>query len=381
MNALVLGAGIFGATAALELRRRGHGVTLVDPGPLPHPDAASTDISKAIRMDYGGDAFYVELMERAFEGWDTWNRAWGKPLYHEDGFLILAAETMRAGEFEHDSFSLLRERGHAVKRMGGSAVRERFPAWSGVYPDGYFNPRAGWAESGAVVGQLLAWARAEGVAFVEASVRGFGDHALTLGSGETLRADGVVVAAGAWTSHLLPELSGFMRPIGQPVFHFLPADPAPFQAPRFSVWAADIGNSGWYGFPALPDGRVKVANHGPGRLVDPTGPREVRADDEPRFREFLKRALPALADAPVVGTRLCLYCDTWDGDFLVDRHPERPGMVVATGGSGHAFKFAPVLGGLVADVAEESAPLARFAWREVGVPRSEDARFAGPAEE
>ena len=68
---IIVGAGIFGVTAALELAKRGHQVKLFDPGPLPHPDAASTDISKAIRLGYGADEFYMELMEIALEGWDT----------------------------------------------------------------------------------------------------------------------------------------------------------------------------------------------------------------------------------------------------------------------------------------------------------------------
>src|SRR5258705_13205780 len=95
LSIIVVGAGVFGASAALELARRGHSITLMDPGPLPHPRAASTDISKAIRMDYGSDEFYMALMEEAFLGWDKWNLEWNEALYHEDGFLVLSADEMR----------------------------------------------------------------------------------------------------------------------------------------------------------------------------------------------------------------------------------------------------------------------------------------------
>ena len=98
-SVIVVGAGIFGVTAALELRRRGHPVSLFDPGPLPHPNAASTDITKVIRMDYGADALYTALMEEAFPGWDAWNREWPSPLYHETGFVIMARGAMRPGMY------------------------------------------------------------------------------------------------------------------------------------------------------------------------------------------------------------------------------------------------------------------------------------------
>jgi glycine/D-amino acid oxidase-like deaminating enzyme len=149
------------------------------------------------------------------------------------------------------------------------------------------------------------------------------------------------------------------------------------------VWAADIAGTGWYGFPLSPSGVVKVAHHGPGRMMRATDPREVAPDEEARFRAFLRERLPALADAPVAATRLCLYTDTLDGDFLIDADPDRPGLVVATGGSGHALKFAPLLGDIIAD-ATLDAPSpwrARFSWRrsaEAVAQRSADAaRFTG----
>ena len=81
---IVVGAGINGVTAAIELKKRGHGVVLVDPGPLPHALAASTDISKAVRAAYGADEDYTELAERSIRLWRKWNEEFGAELYHED---------------------------------------------------------------------------------------------------------------------------------------------------------------------------------------------------------------------------------------------------------------------------------------------------------
>jgi len=356
---VVVGAGVFGVTAALELRTRGWGVTIVDPGPVPRPAAASTDISKVVRMDYGADELYTAMGEAALSGWDRWNATWGSPLYHQDGFLLLTTEPMQAGGFEHDSFDLLRRRGHAPERVHADDLPGRFTGWSpGKYRDGYFSPRAGWVESGQVLARLAAEAAArgvhlvEGVAFDRLLETDAGVAGIRATDSSELRADAVLVAAGAWTPALLPHLSGVMWTVGQPVVHLTVECAAEWQAPRFPVWAADISRTGWYGFPALEDGTLKIGRHGAGRRVHPDAPRTVEPSDIALCREFVNESLPALSGARIAATRLCLYCDTFDGDFWIDRDSERAGLIVAAGDSGHGFKFAPVLGPLIADVIE-----------------------------
>ncbi len=382
---VIVGAGIYGLTAALELQRRGHTVHLLDPGPLPHPLAASTDISKAIRLDYGPDEDYLNAMEVALDGWRRWNRQWPTPLFHEVGLLFTTPAPMAPGGFEHESFRLLTEHGHAPQRLDAAAIRQRFPAWArGGYVDGYFNPAGGFAESGRVVSQLLLQAQAVGVRlhagqtfshFIEDGSRLAG---VATREGARFSAETVVMAAGSWTPHVLPWTAGFFRSNGMPVFHLRPAQPQLFAAERFPVFCADITNTGYYGFPLHPrEGVVKIANHGDGRVLAPESPeRVVTAQETARLRQWLSEKLPALADAPIVHTRVCLYCDTWDGHFWIARDPDRPGLVMATGGSGHGFKFAPVLGGWIADAVEDrpNPALAKFRWRpEARPPRSEEA--------
>src|SRR5438067_13746201 len=124
---IVVGAGINGVTAAIELQKRGHGVILVDPGPLPHPLAASTDISKAVRAAYGADEDYTELAERSIKLWRKWNEEFGIELYHEVGVLFVRHREMKPGDLEYESFKTLQQRGHNVERM--NSVQRRFPAW------------------------------------------------------------------------------------------------------------------------------------------------------------------------------------------------------------------------------------------------------------
>jgi glycine/D-amino acid oxidase-like deaminating enzyme len=137
---VIVGAGAFGLAAALELRARGWQVAVLDQGAVPHPDAASTDISKVVRMDYGADELYTEMAERAIAHWDIWNALWERPLFHRKGFLILTREAeMPAGSFEHASFATLTKRGHPLQRVRRADLGRQFPAWNAQrYGDGYF---------------------------------------------------------------------------------------------------------------------------------------------------------------------------------------------------------------------------------------------------
>lgn len=383
----MVGSGAFGVAAALELARRGQRVTLMDPGPIPHPKAASTDISKVIRMDYGSDQLYTSMMEDALLTWDQWNHEWGEPPYHEDGFLLLTQNKMQPGGLEHDSFEALEKRGYGPLRLTADILKSKYPAWNPAkYADGYFNSRGGWAESGRVVQHLAKDAVAAGVDVREnLSVVQLCDESgrvsgVIASDGRRYSADVVVLAMGAWSPLLSRSLAGVIVYVAQPVFHFRPRNPDLFRGSHFPVWSADMSKTGWYGFPANKDGIVKVANHGPGRDAHPDDDRTTTPEEEVKFRDFLKQSLPSLYDAPIAASKTCFYADSWDGDFYIDHDPELTGLVYATGGSGHAFKFIPVLGKIVADVVEhkQNPYSSRFAWRPRGseIP-SDQARWRG----
>lgn len=370
---LIIGGGIFGASTAVTLQQRGWHTAVLDPGPLPHPLAASTDISKVIRMEYGPDEQYMAMVEESLAGWRQWNETLG-PFFHEIGVTMFTQEPMAPGGFEYESYQMLLKRGHHPERLDADEISRRFPAWKpGAFVDGFYHAQGGYAESGRVVSALLAEAQRLGADVltgqtVNEIVREGGRvTAVCTEEGHTFAAGHVVVAAGTWTHLLLPELAPAMKSTGHPVFHLKPAQPELFTAPDFVVFTADIARSGWYGFPLHPgEGVVKIANHGIGQRLHPRDDeRVVTAQDEQNFRAFLAATFPALADAPIVYTRRCLYCDTLDEHFWIDRHPAITGLTVAAGGSGHGFKFAPVLGTLIADAVEGQANpwLPKFRWR------------------
>ena len=386
---IVVGAGINGVTAAIELTKRGAKVVLVDPGPLPHPLAASTDISKAVRAAYGADEDYTELAERSIKLWRKWNEEFGIELYHEIGVMFVRRREMKAGDFEYESFKMLQRRGHKVERMNSAQLWTRFPAWNPeLFRDGILEFEAGYAESSRAVATLVQHAESTGVElrsgsrFAQLNERDQRVEGIILDNGERIAGNMVVMAVGAWTPYLLPFTKKFFRATGQPVFHLKPAQPELFAPERFPVFGADITTTGYYGFPLNRDGVVKIANHGPGREMSPDSPeRAVTFDDERNLREFLASTFPSLADAPIVYKRVCMYCDTHDGNFWIARDTEREGLVIAAGDCGHGFKFAPVLGEIIADVVEgkPNPILEKFRWRpEVRKGASVDvARFLG----
>jgi glycine/D-amino acid oxidase-like deaminating enzyme len=392
VKAIIVGAGINGVTAAIELRKRGHDVVLVDPGPLPHPLAASTDISKAVRAAYGADEIYTELAERAIPIWRKWNAEFGVELYHEVGVMFVCRQEMKRSDFEYESYKILKQRGHKIERMNSVRLWKRFPAWNPeLYRDGVLELEAGFAESGRVVAALIGRARSigielrDGARFSQLDENDDRLKGIVLDNGQRISGDAVVMAVGAWTPYLLPFTQKFFRASGQPVFHLKPRQPELFEPERFPVFGADISTTGYYGFPLSREGVVKIANHGPGREMSPeSSNRLVTPQEEQNLRDFLSSTFPALADAPIVYTRICLYCDTNDGHFWIAPDPERPGLIVATGDSGHGFKFAPVLGEIIADAVEEKAKplLQKFRWRpEVCAGSGTDvARFHGQNE-
>ena len=382
----MVGAGTFGLAATLELRRRGWEVLLLDQGEIPHPLAASTDISKVCRMEYGPDEDYMAWMEKARHGWLEWNRrrrAAGKdPLYHETGVLMMCLDPMQPGAFEAESYRLLRQRRHRPERIGGTALVERFPAWSPHFVDGFYHPAGGFAESGRVIRALAREALEQGVAVrpgtpIERLAVAGGRVTGVATSGGVHGCDQVVLATGSWTGRILPELEGQLQRSYHPVWHLAPEPAENFTAERFPTFTADVARTGFYGFPLHPAEKVvKIGHHGLGLSPPPGGDLTVPEPKTRKLRAFLGKHFPQLAAAPVVATRLCPYCDTADEDFWIANDPERRGLTVASGGSGHGFKFVPVLGPMIADTVEgkEHRLSHKFRWRpEIRLERGREA--------
>lgn len=371
MQIIVIGRGVFGLAAAAALVTKGHQVIVVGPK---DPAGSSEDSSRIIRNDYADDPFHRSWAEEAMDGWRRWNVDSDRELFQPVGFANLSLGPIAPGSFVGESLA-----SHSsARRLDALAISDALPFLTpGRYVDGYVNEEAGWAHASESVRFMERACEGAGVGVVPERVARIGDGWVGLMDDGLLRADRIVVAAGAWTPELVPETADILTPAGQPVLYLRPQEDRHFS--DVPVWALDIERTGFYGFPLSADGLVKVGHHGPGitrRLAMRTVPDGVVES----FRTFFREHVPALAAAKVDKTRVCFYCDAPGGRFVIDHVPGRRNVIVASGGSGHGFKFAPVIGQLIAAVTlEEDHPRrGRTEWRDTG-PKGDAARSGGLA--
>lgn len=369
----VVGLGAMGSLAALELASRGARVLGLDRFRPPHTLGSTHGRTRIIREAYFEEPLYVPIVQRAYELWRRLEQRSGARLLTVTGGLMLGAPESevvagaRASALEH---------GLPCEELSAREVRERFPAYA--VPDGHsaiLEPRAGFLEAEAAVKAALALAAEAG-----AELR-FDEPLLEL-DGPVLRtargtyeADRVVVAAGPWLPELVPGLAGIFTVARQPLLWLEPREPALFASGRFPVFVWEW-TPGWafYGFPDVGDG-FKVAVHHHGEPATPNAvDRELRGEDEDAIRDLVRRFFPA-ANGQLLEAAICLYTNTPDENFVIDRLPGNERVVVASPCSGHGFKFAPAIGEVLADLATGERPrfdltpfaLGRFGGR-VGMP-------------
>ena len=360
MRAAVVGAGVFGLSTAIELRRRGHDVTVFERGPIPHPEASSTDVSKAIRRTWYGDGdTYVDLVERAAVLWRQWEHHFPTPIYHQCGQLVVLSD-FRPGTPMYESWQLLRRRGIDVELLDAGEAAARFPQFA--FEGGetcVHDPWAGYLESGRAVRFMADMASELGVRLAPntpvsaVDETADGVRVQTELGGRVF--DAAVVAAGVWLERLVPSLAPHVR-ISHQQMVFVEVDaPERFAHGAFPMFTFDPDQGGWYGFPLLREGFLKIAEERIGPEVDANIDRAGTPDFADRAVDFLRRRIPEMAQGRLVGGRSCLYASTPDDHFFIDRAPGADRVFVAGGGSGHGFKFGGAIGELAADAVEDRA--------------------------
>ena len=165
----------------------------------------------------------------------------------------------------------------------------------------------------------------------------------------------LVIAAGAWSGQVAEILGEVAVPERQVLGWFQPSRPELFRPDRFPVFSAEFEEGRFYGYPSysVPGFKVGKYHHLGQGVDDPdTMDREARAQDEMVLRGFTRRYMP-LAAGPTLALKTCMFTNSPDEHFILDRHPDYPQVCVAAGFSGHGFKFASVVGEIMADLAEE----------------------------
>ncbi|KAF8589336.1 FAD dependent oxidoreductase [Ramaria rubella] len=369
-HVLIVGAGAFGLSTALHLLLRGwKNITILDRSPiLPAPDAASTDINKVVRSSYS-DPTYTRLAREAISAWKN-KEDWGDT-YHECGVLL------RGGEGTYANLALKNDIDHGarVEQLRSSdEASPLFPVGVPLGPlissgfQGYVNFDGGWAYAKQGVELLLAKVRKLG-ARVEPNkpVCGLMEDGLgvKLDDNSEVRADLIIIASGSWTPSTFPDLGISERVLatGQSIATIQLSET---EAKTYETVPIVLDyTSGFYIFPPDASNLLKFALHSAGYThtrnvsgVAVSTPRtHISHPDQGtiplEMAESLRTALaslyPDLGQRPFSNTRMCWYADTPDSDWLIDFHPAHPSVLFATGGSGHAFKFLPILGRLVAD--------------------------------
>jgi sarcosine oxidase len=352
---IILGVGGMGAAAAAELARRGRRVLGLEQLRPAHDRGSSHGHTRVIRTAYYEHPAYVPLARRAFARWYELEQRTGKHLLSAGGCLSLGRP---GGDLIEGVRRAAREHALATEELDPAALRRRFPLFR--FDDSYVGVleqdagflyveecvRAGIAAA-AAHGATLRWD--EPVQSWQAGPGGVTvrtEHA-------TYSADRLIITAGAWATRLLGDLGARLRVMRQVLLWFAPADPRPFARDQFPIYLADTPEGCFYGLPAIDPRGHKIARHyGAPELPGPEGvDRTVTDADEAPVRAFLRRHLPA-ADGPRRDATVCMYTLSPDRHFVIDLHPEHPNVAVATGFSGHGFKFASVVGEILADLAE-----------------------------
>ena len=370
---VVVGSGAFGVWTAHHLLDAGARVTLVDAYGPGNSRSSSGDETRILRCGYGPDRVYSEMARTSLSQWRALDDRMGGSLWHECGVLWMAAGQDR---YTAATRRTLSEVGHPSEVLDVMALRRRFPeidvsapspdaARGGAIDMALLEPHGGVLLARRAVRALAEEVERRGARVVRALVEPPAEASRTLrtADGETLDGEQFVFACGAWLPRLFPDvLGGRIRPTRQVVVYFgTPPGDGRFHSPRWPAWI-DFP-AGIYGTPDIDGRGVKVGldEHGP--PFDPdVDDRVADAASIARARAWLARRIPALADAPVIESRVCQYENTSTGDFLIDRHPIHANIWFAGGGSGHGFKHGPAVGQMVARMMLAAEPAdARFA--------------------
>ena len=349
----IIGAGVMGAAAACEVARNSTArVALIDLARLPNPRAASTDHSKVFRFAYP-DSLYVRLAVDALAGWRAIEEETGAQLLTPTGLLLMG---QAESTIESETAAALRALDLDAEMMTSVEAAARFPQFNpAAFAHAAFDPSGAITHAERAVQTMIQLARRRGATVIEAArVTGIKQTAganvrITTETGEAIECRRAMVATGPWTRRALPFLADCLVTTRQEIVYFEPrTNSEAFAVGRLPIFI-DFG-SGFYGFPVHHANAIKMGNHHRGRFVEMDDDRAVGDDFIARCRDFFAEFIPALVTASVRETRVCVYNNTPDEDFIIDWHTGIENVLLVTGFSGHGFKFGPVVGRISAEL-------------------------------
>ncbi len=347
MNIIVVGAGIAGLSTAWSLAKAGHAVTLVEQGKIPNPLAASGDHHRIIRRAYGKAAGYGRLITEAYEAWDEMWADLGESHLDPRGFLCVSREP---GDEAEEYREGMEQGGWPIELLEPEAAVARWPFFeAGTFRYAYFSPDGGALHCRKIATGLAKWLRDNGAnVYEDSKVIGVDAEAgvVTLENGETMRADQVVVTAGAWVLKLFPELGGELKTYRTALAYVEP--PADLKA----AWEAapvilDVGGK-TDGYMIPPSGGAGM-KFGSGLHKVPTSDtdwnREPVEGEGEAIRNLFSPPIARISEYRVTEVVTCAYTFTDDEHFLAH---EKGKCLVVSACSGHGYKFGAAVGRRVA---------------------------------
>jgi sarcosine oxidase len=354
-DVIVLGVGGVGSAALDQLAGRGLRVLGIDRFPPGHDRGSSHGRTRLIRQAYFEHPDYVPLLRRTYELWADLSERSGKTLYHQVGILQVGRAD---GTVVPGVLASARQHKLDVEELSEGEVTARFPGVRISRPlVALFEKQAGYLDvedcvraaadqavhRGAVLqlGESVRRWKADGTGVSVETDRG------------TYRAASLIITAGAWAGTLLADLGIRFQVIRKSLYWY--AAPERIYSPihGFPGFLIETDDGSFYGFPHIDEHGLKAAEHTGGLPVaDPLNvDRHPDPNETIRVERFLAEYLPAVSREPL-DFATCLYTLSPDSHFVVDRHPEHPQVSFAAGLSGHGFKFATVLGEVLADLAQ-----------------------------
>lgn len=347
-----------GSAALFHLARRGVkavGIEQFRPG---HDRGSSHGESRAIRLSYFEHPSYVPLVKSAFESWRELERLTGETVLTTTGIVEAGKPGSRlvAGSLEA---CRLHKLDHEI--LDPAEVARRFPAIR--LPTDYsamFQPQGGFVRADLANALHLRLAQEAGATVLTdtkvTAIEPRSEGVRIVVGGRTIEAGKIVVSAGPWIGELVPELKPHLFLNRMVLTWYEPIEPELFAPGALPVFAIDGEDDLLYGFPDFAGLGFKCASHfGSGRLPSADAARQdAGPEDEARTRRFLEKYLPAGAGR-LRAMKTCIYTMTPDEDFVIDLLPSDQRIVIASPCSGHGFKFAGVIGEILADLSTAGA--------------------------
>lgn len=349
---IVVGAGVFGAWTAEHARRAGKRVLLVDKMGPANARASSGGESRMTRSDYGADEIYTRMALASLREWRRLSDQSALPLFHQAGVLFFFD---RMVDYARDSIEVHRRLNLPLEVLDNATMRTRWPQidFAGVEVGLYESDFGALMARRAVLELVRGFVARGGDYRLADAEPGADGHEVRL-NGETHRADAIVYACGPWLPRVFPELLGERMFITRQEYAFIgiPDGDRRYEVGALPGWADFNGGDLYYGFPNLESRGFKIARDTHGAPFDPdTGDRTFSAEGRELLRAFVARRFPGLAQQPFTEFRVCQYENSSNGDFLIDRHPERDGTFLLGCGSGHGYKHGPEVGRIAANLA------------------------------